>query len=120
MSYTLFQPTGGRCGIPQGRFTLSGKGMGRFNSLDLSAVGVAEQVSILMDHDAKSLALRAPLEGESGVMVNIDGPGGKRRVWLAGALAALGLDGSALRGDHACHVESIDGVRLLVLDLLQQ
>lgn len=115
--YTLFQPAGGRCGIPQGRFTLSGKGMGRFNAADLSRVGIADRVSILMDHGARLLALRVPLEGESGVTVNIDGPGGGRRIWLTGALTAIGLQGSTLRGEHACHAESIDGVRLLVLEV---
>lgn len=115
--FAVFQPTAPRCGIPRGRFTISGKGMGRFNSQDLSAVGVADRVTILIDVQSQRLALRAPLEGESGVTVNIDGPGGARRIWLGGALAAMGLNGSTLRGQHACNVAPLDDRNVLLLDL---
>jgi len=104
MAFTVFQACGGRCGIPRGRLSISGLGMGRFNKADLAAVGIVDRATILVDREGQSLALRAPLDGEAGQTVGTEDGGPCRRVWLAGALRFVGLKPADLHGWHECSV----------------
>lgn len=55
MGFEVFQACGGRCGIPRGRLSISGLGMGRFNKADLAAVGIVDGATILVDREGPSL-----------------------------------------------------------------
>lgn len=104
MGYEVFKACGGRCGIPRGRLSISGLGMGRFNRADLAAVGIVDRATILVDREGPSLALRAPLDGEAGQTVGAEDGGPCRRVWLAGALRFVGLPPADMHGWHECGV----------------
>lgn len=104
MGFEVFQACGGRCGIPRGRLSITGLGMGRFNKADLAAVGIVDGATILIDREGPSLAIRAPIDGEQGQTVGAENRGPAATVWLAGALKAVGLDPAGLHGWHKCEV----------------
>lgn len=98
MAFEVFLPAGGRNGIPRGSCTLTSRGMGRFNPSDLSAVGIDERATILIDRDRGTMALRSPLECEQGQTVGDEMGCIGRTVWLAGAMKAIGLDPTGFAG----------------------
>jgi len=104
VAYQVFQPCGGRCGIPRGRLSLSARGMARLAAADLAAVGVADSATLLIDRERRSLAVRAPLEGEAGQLVGKEKSGPSRTVWLRGAMLAVGLKPADFHGWHECRV----------------
>ena len=104
MAFQVFQPCGGRCGIPRGRLSLSARGMARLNAADLAAVGVADSATLLIDRERRSLAVRAPLEGEAGQLVGAENGGPSRTVWLRGAMLAVGLKPADFHGWRECRV----------------
>ena len=104
MAYQVFQACGGRCGIPRGRLSLSARGMARLSAADLAAVGVTDSATLLIDREARSLAIRAPIEGEAGQLVGNEENGPSRTVWLRGAMLAVGLKPADFHGWHECCV----------------
>ena len=104
MAFMVFQACGGRCGIPRGRLSLSARGMARLSAADLAAVGVADSATLLIDREARSLAIRAPIEGEAGQLVGNEENGPSRTVWLRGAMLAVGLKSAPLHGWHTVRV----------------
>ena len=101
MAYEDFNPIGGPGGgIPRGKLSLSARGMARLCKADLAAVGIADRVTILVDRDARSIALREPLEIEQGQTIGVEGKQGGHTVWLAGAMKSMGLKPADFHGWH--------------------
>jgi hypothetical protein len=102
MAFEVFSSIGGRGGIPRGSLSLTSRGMARFNAADLKAVGVNQAVTILIDRKARSIAVRAPLEGEQGQAVGTENRA--MMVWMAGAMRLIGLTPGELHGWHSCAI----------------
>ncbi len=102
MAFEVLEACGGRSRIPRGRVSVSARGMGRFNLADLKAIGVGTRATILIDREQLRLAIRAPLECESGQLVGEEGVGPCRAIWLGGALREIGVDPKLAHGWHVC------------------
>ena len=103
MAYEVFKPCGGRSGIPRGMFTLSARGMARCNAKDLAEVGISDRATLLIDRERRSLALRAPIDGEQGQTVSAEDK--SKTIWLKGAMCAIGLNPADFHGWRECYVK---------------
>jgi hypothetical protein len=101
MAYEVFSG-GRRGGIPRGMVSLAARGMVRFNAADLVAVGIVDRATILIDREGRSFAVRAPIEGEQGLVCGAENGGRCKTIWLAGAMRAIGIEPEQLAGWRAC------------------
>lgn len=102
--YEVYIGKGSRAKVlRRGQMTIVGQGAGRFHEEDLRAVGIDSAATLLINRQTCSLSIRRPRDAECGQTVS-DDDRGRRRIWLGGAIRAMGLDPARFRGRHECKI----------------